>query len=138
MSLLEKDITRKRQVDKKALLEPKKDIKFEAKGNKEYKVKIIIDSAMYGQQANNNQIPGFYYLILWKGYSEEKNIWDPSLVVIHLWKLINTFYKKYLEKLTATFLPLYSFLSMARPTVPKELKQKHGRPGKKANKRSKN
>ncbi len=59
MSLLEQDNTRKRQVDK-ALPEPKKE--FEAGDNKEYKVKAIINSAVYGQQAND-QMPGLYYLI---------------------------------------------------------------------------
>ncbi len=59
--LLEQDITRKGRVDK-ALPEPEKELEFEARGNKEYKVKAIIDSAMYGQQSNN-QMPGLYYLI---------------------------------------------------------------------------
>ena len=47
MSLLKQDNTRKRQVDK-AALELKKDLEFEAGGNKEYKVKKIIDNAIYG------------------------------------------------------------------------------------------
>ena len=65
---------RKKQVDKD-LLEPEKDLELEVGGNKEYEVKAIIDSVMYGQQANiNNQMPGFYYFVLWKGYLEEKNI----------------------------------------------------------------
>ncbi len=62
MALLEQDTTRKRQVDK-ALPEPEKDVEFEAESNKEYKIEAIIDSAVYGQQANN-QIPGFYYFVL--------------------------------------------------------------------------
>ncbi len=61
---------RKRRVDK-ALPEPEKELKFEAGGNKEYKVEAIIDSTVYGQQANN-QMPGLYYLVLWKGYPEEE------------------------------------------------------------------
>ncbi len=64
MSLLEQDITRKRRVDK-ALPKSEKDVKFEARGNKEYEVKAIIDSAVYGQQANSNQMSGLYYLVLW-------------------------------------------------------------------------
>ena len=74
MLLLEQDITREEQVDNKALLEPEKDVKFEARGNKEYKVKAIIDSAVYGPQANSNQMPGLYKLILWKSYPKEENI----------------------------------------------------------------
>ncbi len=60
MSLLEQDIIRKVQVDK-ALPEPEKE--FEAGDNKEYEVEAIIDSAVYGQQVNN-QMPGLYYLVL--------------------------------------------------------------------------
>ncbi len=69
MSLLEQDTTRKGRVNK-ALPEPEKE--FEIGDNKEYEVKAIIDSAVYNQQANN-QMPGLYYLVLWKGYPEEEN-----------------------------------------------------------------
>ncbi len=48
---------RKRRVDI-VLPDPEKDVEFEAGNNKEYEVKAIIDSAVYGQQANNDQIPG--------------------------------------------------------------------------------
>ncbi len=54
----------------KALPEPEKE--FEARDNKEYEVEVIIDSVVYGQQAND-QMPGLYYLVLWKGYPEEEN-----------------------------------------------------------------
>ncbi len=49
-------------MDNKALPEPEKE--FEAGDDKEYEVEAIIDSAVYGQQANNNQMPGLYYLVL--------------------------------------------------------------------------
>ncbi len=56
------------------LPESEKDLKFEAGDNKEYKIKTIINSAVYGQQANNsNQMPDFYYLVLWKGFLKEEN-----------------------------------------------------------------
>ena len=45
MLLLKQDTIRTRQVDQ-ALLEPEK---FEAGDNKEYEVKVIIDSMVYGQ-----------------------------------------------------------------------------------------
>ncbi len=61
MSLLEQDITRRGRVDT-ALPEPEKDLEFKAGGNKKYKVKAIIDSAVYNQQAND-QMPGLYYLV---------------------------------------------------------------------------
>ncbi len=59
VSLLEQDTTRKGRVDK-TLPEPEKE--FEAGDNKEYEVEAIIDSAVYGQQAND-QMPGLYYLL---------------------------------------------------------------------------
>ena len=61
-------------MDNKALPEPEKVMEFEVGGDKEYEIKAIIDSVVYGQQANNNQMPSFYYLVLWKGYPEEENI----------------------------------------------------------------
>ena len=39
-------------------------MEFEARGDKEYEVETIIDSAMYSQQANNNQMADLYYLVL--------------------------------------------------------------------------
>ncbi len=136
MSLLKQDTTRKKQVDK-ALLELEKDVEFEARGNKEYEVKAIINSVVYGQQANSNQMPSLYYLISWKDYPEEENTWESLSAVIHLWKLISTFYKEHPEKLTVTSLFLDTIPPMARPTVPKEQqpKQKRGCPSKGANKR---
>ena len=134
MSLLEQNTTKKGRVDK-TLPEPEKE--FEAGDNKKYKVEAIINSAVYGQQADN-QMPGLYDLVLWKGYLEEENTWELSLAVIHLRKLINTFYKKHPEKPTATSPLLDSAPPMTRPTVPKEPKQKRGRPSKGANKRGKN
>ncbi len=71
VSLLEQDTTKKEQVNNKALPEPKKELDFEARGDKEYEVEAIIDSTVYSQQANNNQMPGFYYLVSWKDYPKE-------------------------------------------------------------------
>ena len=109
-------------MDNKALPEPKKELEFEARDNKEYEVKAIINNAVYGKQANNDKMLGIYYFILWKDYPEEENTWEPLLAVIHLRKLINTFHKEHPEKPTATSLPLDSALPMARPTIPQEPK----------------
>ncbi len=48
VSLLEQDIMRKKRLDN-TLPELEKNLEFEAGGNKEYKVKAIIDSVVYGQ-----------------------------------------------------------------------------------------
>ena len=123
-------------MDNKTLPELEKE--FELGDNKKYEVEKIIDSAVYGQQANSNQMPCFYYLVLWKGYPKEENTWEPSLAVIHLQKLISTFHKEHSKKPTATSLPLDSVLPMARQTVSKEPKQKRGYKSKGANKRGRN
>ncbi len=124
-------------MDNKVLSKLEQKLEFEAGGNKEYEFEAIIDSAISGQQAND-QMPGLYYLVLWKGYPKEENTWEPLLAVIHLWKLINTFHKEYPEKPTAIFPSLDFAPPMARPTVPKqELKQKRDHPSKGANKRGK-
>ena len=61
----------KRQINQqKILLKPEKE--FKTRDNKEYKIEAIIDSAIYGKKTKN-QMPSLYYLILWKGYSEEKS-----------------------------------------------------------------
>ncbi len=134
MSLLEQDTTRKRRVNKE-LPEPERE--FEAgDNNKEYEVEAIIDSAVYGKEANN-QMPSLYYLVLWKDYPEEESTWEPSATVMHLRKLINTFYKEHSEKPIATSPPLAFAPPIARPTVPKEPKRKCGRPSKRANRRGK-
>ena len=40
----------------------------------EYKVEAIRNSAVYANELESGHLPGFYYLVLCKGYSEEKNI----------------------------------------------------------------
>ena len=123
----------------KILLKLEKELEFEVGDNKEYEVKAIIDSAVYDQYANNsNQIPGLYYLVLWKSYLKEENTWEHSSAVIYLRKLINTFHKKHLKKPTAISPPLDSTPPMARQTVSKEPKQKRGHPSKRVNKRGRN
>ncbi len=52
---------------------PESEKEFEAGNNKKYKVKTIIDSAMYSKEAKN-QMLSLYYLVLWKGYPKKKTI----------------------------------------------------------------
>lgn len=99
------------------LPEPKKE--FETENDKNYKVKAIINSAMYSKEVNN-QMPVLYYLVLWKGYLKEESTWKPSATVKHLQILISTFYKEHSEKPTVISLSLDSALSIAKPWVPKE------------------
>ena len=46
VSLLEQDTIRKRRINQKSL---EKELKFEARDNKKYEMKVIINSAIYGQ-----------------------------------------------------------------------------------------
>ncbi len=79
ISLLEQNIIKKKQVNNTL---PKSE-NFEIGDDKEYEVEAIIDSAVYGKEANN-QMPSLYYLILWKGYLEKKSTWEPSTAVMQL------------------------------------------------------
>ena len=73
VSLLEQNTTRRKRVDNKTLPKPEKDMKFEVGSDKKYEFEVIINSVVYNQQANNNQMPDLYYLVLWKGYPKEEN-----------------------------------------------------------------
>ena len=68
VSLLEQNTTKKRRVDKNAT-------ELDAGNNDsgEYKVEAIRDSAVYARESESGHLPGFYYLIFWKGYPEEEN-----------------------------------------------------------------
>ena len=64
MSLLEQDTIKKRRVDNKALPEPEKKVEFEAKSNKKYKTKTIINSAGTVNRQTATKCSGLYYFIL--------------------------------------------------------------------------
>ena len=113
VSLLEQDTTKKRQMNE---LFPEPEPEFDAGNNKEYKVKAIINNAVYAKEAEGH-LPSLYYLVFWKDYPEEKNTWELFSVVIHLWKMISTFHKDYPEK-PAAISPSFNFtLPMAKPSV---------------------
>ena len=78
VSLLEQDTTKKGRINDTQL-----DFKFEADDDKEYEVNDIQDSAVYARESAR-QLPGLYYLVLWKSYPEEKNTLEPALAIQHL------------------------------------------------------
>ena len=111
--------------------------------SKEYKVEAIRDSAINTKESKSGHLPGFYYLVSWKGYPEEENTWEPALVVQHLKKLISSFHKDHPDKPTATSPTIDNVSLIARLTIrpivkPTEpSKQKRGRPANSTNKRAK-
>ena len=76
VSLLEQDTTRKGRVDKNAT---KLDTGNNDSG--EYEVEAIRNSAVYARESKSGHLPGLYYLVSWKGYSEEENTWEPASAV---------------------------------------------------------
>ena len=93
-----------------------------------YKVEEIRDSVIYTEESKSDHLPGFYNLVLWKRYLKKKNTWKPVSGFQHLRKLISSFYKNYLNKLTAIFPAIDTALPMAKPIIKSnELpKQKQG------------
>ena len=102
----------------------------------EYKVKVIQDSAVFAKEADGH-LPELYYLVTWKGYAEKENTWEPFLVVMHLRKMISTFYKDHPKKLIATSPPLNTALPIVKLIVKLSTKQKRGQSKKRATKRAK-
>ena len=112
ISLPEQNTTKKGQVNDIQL-----DFEFEAGNGEEYEVDGIWDSAVYTRESAG-QLPGLYYLVLWKDYPEEENTWESVLAIQQLWRLITTYHKNNPEKPTATFVPIDTAPPMARPTAP--------------------
>ena len=130
VSLLEQDTTRKGR----EFSVP--EFELEPGDDKEYEVEAIRDSAVYAKEADG-YLPGLYYLVAWKGYPEEEGTWEPSSAVMHLRKMVSTFYKDNPEKPTATSAPLDSASPMTKPTIYLPAKRKRGRPTGRATKRTK-
>ena len=136
MSLLEQDTTKKRRVDKNGT-------ELDAGNNEggEYEMEAICNSVVYARESAGH-LPRLYYLVSWKGYLEEENIWEPTSAVQHLRKLISSFYKDHPDKPTATSKAINTTPLMARPTIkpaakPTALKQKQGQPANSSNKQTK-
>ena len=71
--MLKQNITRKEWVDKKV-----PELDAGNKDSEEYKVEAIQDRAVYAR-GSEGHLPGFYYLVAWKGYLKEENTWEPLL-----------------------------------------------------------
>ena len=136
VSLLEQDTTRKGRVDENDAT--KLD---DGDDNGEYEVEAIRDSAVYARESESSHLPGLYYLVSWKGYSEEENTWKPASAVQHLRKLISSFHKDHPDKPIATSEAIDTAPPMARPTVKPtgkpSTKRKRARPANSSNKRTK-
>ena len=74
--LLEQNISKKERVDKWV-----KKLELKTGDSKEYKVEAIWDSAIYASKSELGQLPGLYYLVIWKGYSKEENTWELSSAI---------------------------------------------------------
>ena len=73
MSLIDQTTTKKRQIDKKIT-------ELEVGNSKEYKLETIWDNAVYAKNTKD-QLPGLYYLVAWKKYPKEENIWELSFAI---------------------------------------------------------
>ena len=73
VSLLEQDTIKKGRVND---MQPE----FKAGNNKEYEVNGIRDNAVYVKESAS-QLPGLYYLELWKAYPKEENTWELALTI---------------------------------------------------------
>ena len=93
------------------------DFEFKTGNDKEYKVDSIWDSAVYAKESATRQLPWLYYLISWKGYPEEENIWEPASAIQHLQRLVTAYHKDNPEKPIAIFDPVNTTLPMARPSA---------------------
>ena len=122
LSLLKQDTIRKGWVDDENATEL--DIGNNKSGN--YKVEAIRDNAIYVRESKTGHLPGFYYLVSWKGNPKEEITWELTSAVQHLRKLICSFYKDHLNKPTAMFSAINTASLMARPIIKltKPLKQK--------------
>ena len=69
MSLLEKDIIRKKHVDKKNIIE----LGASNNDSREYKKEIICNKTVYAEKSKLSHLLELYYLIFIKDYLEKEN-----------------------------------------------------------------
>ena len=109
--MLEQDTTKKGQVNDMQL-----DFKFEIGDDKKYDVVDIWDSTAYTRKSVG-QLPRFYYLVLWKSFSEKDNSWEPAMAIQPLQRLVTAYYKDKSKKPIATSALIDTAPPIARPIV---------------------
>lgn len=72
---------------------------------------------IYAKESKADHLPRFYYLVLWKSYSKEKNTWEPASSVQHFQKVVGNFFKDNPDQPTATFLLVEKAQARARFTM---------------------
>lgn len=82
-----------------------------------YKRETIQNSAVYAKASKSKNLPRLHYLIFWKKYLKEKNIWELVLAIQYFKKLMSSFYKDHPNKSTATSESIKMPLSIAIPIV---------------------
>ena len=97
-------------------------------------MEAIRNNTVYARELESGHLPGLYYLVSWKIYLEEENIWEPVLAVQYLQKLPNKFHYKNSDKLTTTYFPVNTAISMVKLIVKLSTKQKRGQLAKSATK----
>ena len=80
MLLLEQDITRKKWMNE-LFSEP--EPKFDVGNNKKYKIEAIKNSIVYVKEVKKHLLR-LYYLVSWKSYPKEENIWKPFSKMMYL------------------------------------------------------
>lgn len=73
---------------------------------------------VYVKKSKSSHLSGLYYLVSWKNYQEEENIWELALAVQYFQRLLKTFYKKHQDKFTATL----SLVDLASPIAKRTVK----------------
>ena len=67
VSLLEQDTIRNKRIKKIS------ELNADNNDSNKYKIEAIWNSTIYANELESGHLPGLYYLVVWKGYHEEKN-----------------------------------------------------------------
>ena len=77
----------------------------------------IDKSAVYARELEAGYLLGFYYLVFWKNYYNDKSTWELASAILHLRKLISTFHKNHPNKPTAISLSINLTSLIAKHTT---------------------